>query len=78
MWVRGLDVAPARGAIFVGLHHGRRQRLRIGKRLAPYDVDRIVKRRAITAGFNPAGLSAASLRAGFHADAEHGDPSAIE
>ena len=77
MWVRGLDVAPARGAIFVGLHHGRRQRLRIGKRLAPYDVDRIVKRRAITAGFNPAGLSAASLRAGFHADAEHGDPSVI-
>jgi integrase len=77
MWVRGLDAAPVRGALFVGLHQGRRQRLRIGERLAPNDVDRIVKRRAIAAGLNPAGLSAVSLRAGFYADAAHGDTRVI-
>ena len=48
MWVRGLATAPARGPLFVGLHKGRRQRLRIGDRLAPIDVDRIIKRRAGT------------------------------
>jgi integrase len=68
MWVRGLDSAPARGPLFVGLHQGRRQRLRIGDRLAPIDVDRIIKRRAIAAGLNPAGLSALSLCAAFCAD----------
>jgi integrase len=68
MWVRGLDIAPARGPLFVGLHQGRRQRLRIGDRLALIDVDRIIKRRAIAAGLNPAGLSALSLCAAFCAD----------
>jgi integrase len=77
MWVRGLNIAPARGPLFVGLHQGRRQRLRVGDRLAPADVDRIVKRRAIAAGLNPAGLSAVSLCAGFDADIARGDRSSI-
>lgn len=77
MWVRGIDIAPARGPLFVGLHQGRRQRLRIGDRLSLIDVDRIIKRRAVAAGLNPAGLSALSLCAGFYADVAHDDGNSI-
>jgi integrase len=77
MWVRGLDRPPARGPLFVGLHQGRRQRLHIGGRLSPNDVDRIVKRRAVAAGLNPAGLSAVSLGAGYCADLARSDESSI-
>jgi integrase len=77
MWVRGLELAPTRGPLFVGLHQGRRQRLRIGGRLAPNDVDRIVKRRAVAAGLNPAGLSAFSLCAGFSAEDARSEASSV-
>ena len=77
MWIRGLERAPTRGPVFVGLHQGRRQRLRIGGRLAPNDVDRIVKRRAVAAGLNPAGLSAYSLCVGFSADDARNEASSV-
>jgi len=77
IWVRGLDRAPTFGPVFVGLHRGRRQRFHVGDRLAPNDLDRIVKRRAVAAGLNPAGLSATSLRPGFSADAALGDTSSV-
>jgi site-specific recombinase XerC len=75
MGARGLDLSPARGPVFVALRRGRRQRFHLGDRLAPTDVDRIVKRRAVAAGLNPAGLSAVSLRAGFSAEAARGGAS---
>ena len=77
IWVRGLDRAPTFGPVFVGLHRGRRQRFHIGDRLAPNDLDRIIKRRAVAAGLNPAGLSATSLRPGLSADAALGDTSSV-
>jgi integrase len=77
LWVRGLDHAPTCGPVFVGLHRGRRQRFHVGDRLAPNDLDRIVKRRAVAAGLNPAGLSATSLRPGFSADAALGETSSV-
>jgi integrase len=78
MWARGPDLSPTRGPLFVALHRGRRERFRIGDRLAPSDVDRIVKRRASAAGLNPVGLSAVSLRAGFYAEAARSDASPEE
>jgi integrase len=77
LWVRGLDRAPTRGPVFVGLHRGRRQRFHVGDRLAPNDLDRIVKRRAVAAGLNPAGLSATSLRPGLSEDAALGEASSV-
>src|SRR5262249_27246776 len=68
-WTRRPDLSPVCGPLFVALHRGRRQRLRLGDRLAPSDVDRILKRRAAAAGLNPAGISALSLRACFYAEA---------
>jgi hypothetical protein len=73
----GLDPSPARGPVFVAVRYSRRQRFHFGERLAPSDVDRVVKRRALAAGLNPAGLSAASLRAGFYAEAARGEASSV-
>jgi hypothetical protein len=68
-WARGPELSLTSGPLFVALRRGGPERFRLGDRLAPSDVDRIVKRRAVAAGLNPAGLSAVSLRAGFYAEA---------
>jgi site-specific recombinase XerC len=68
MRARGADMSATHGPVFVALPRGGPQRFHLGVRLAPTDVDRIVKRRAVAAGLNPAGLSAVSLRAGFSAE----------
>jgi integrase len=74
---RGADMSATHGPVFVALPRGGPQRFHLGVRLAPTDVDRIVKRRAVAAGLNPAGLSAVSLRAGFSAEAARGGASSI-
>ena len=77
IWARGGDRAPTCGPVFVGVHRGRHARFHVGERLARNDVDRIVKRRALAAGLDPAGLSATSLRPGVDADAARGDGSVV-
>jgi integrase len=72
---RGGDLSATHGPVFVALRRGGPHRVHLGDRLALTDVDRIVKRRAVAAGLNPAGLSAASLRAGFAAEAARGGTS---
>ena len=72
---RGGDLSATHGPVFVALRRGGPHRFHLGDRLAPTDVDRIVKRRAVAAGLNPAGLSAVSLRAGFSAEAARGGTS---
>ncbi|MFS8071878.1 MAG: integrase, partial [Byssovorax sp.] len=72
---RGGDLSATHGPVFVALRRGGPQRFHLGDRLAPTDVDRIVKRRAVAAGLNPAGLSAVSLRAGFSAEAARDESS---
>lgn len=75
--VRGGDLSATHGPVFVALRRGGPPRFHLGDRLAPPDVDRIVKRRAVAAGLNPAGLSAVSLRAGFFAEAARDESSSI-
>lgn len=72
---RGADLSATHGPVFVAVRRGGPQRFHLGVRLAPTDVDRVVKRRAIAAGLNPAGLSAVSLRAGFSAEAARDESS---
>jgi integrase len=72
---RGGALSATHGPVFVALRRGGPHRFHLGDRLAPTDVDRIVKRRAVAAGLNPAGLSAVSLRAGFSAEATRGGTS---
>jgi hypothetical protein len=67
---RAPTLSRTSGPLFVALRRRGRQRVHLGDRLAPSDVDRIVKRRSVAAGMNPAGLSAVSLRAGYYAEAE--------
>ncbi len=75
IWERAHALPSIHGPVFVALRRGRRERFHLGVRLAPTEIDRIVKRRAIAAGLNPAGLSAFSLCAGFYADAARDEAS---
>jgi integrase len=68
MWTCGGERWATHGPVFVALPRGGPRRVHLGDRLAPSDVDRIVKRRAVAAGLNPAGLSAVSVGAGFYAE----------
>ena len=77
IWERAHALPSTHGPVFVALRRGRRERFHLGVRLAPTEVDRIVKRRAIAAGLNPAGLSAFSLCAGFYAEAARGEASSV-